>query len=109
MERDLESWIDLLLRDQAVESGTEMEKIGEAFGKGFRRANPPTGYAGRRCRIAGGNPAKVYTIIGEAYDIGIPGKRWVDLDRGAGLPLCTSVADVLLLPWMADESDEVTP
>ena len=30
--------------------GVKAEAIGEAFGRGWRRANPPAGLVGRRCR-----------------------------------------------------------
>jgi len=79
------------------ELADKAEAIGEAFGRGFRRANPPLGLVGRRCgwQYAEGE-MHTGTILTE------PDSDGYALVNRHGELIWACVNDLTLLPWMAE-------
>jgi len=107
---------DLLTRaiayglDDGFESlNQKAEAIGEAFGRGFRRANPPAGLVGRRCRWTILGVTRTGTIR-HVSDDPSEGNVMLLVEHRGALLWCGDAESVALLPWLDDEqSDEVTP
>jgi hypothetical protein len=88
--------------DDGFQSLTDKaEAIGEAFGRGWRRANPPLGLVGRRCTWEYADQMHTGTILMERDT---DGALLVEIDSGD--LVTTALRRVTLLPWT---SDEVTP
>ena len=102
MERDWSAAMDRILDDLCDDNPRSLaaaEAIGEAFGRGFRRANPPDGVVGRRCRWTDGGTTPTGTVRAQ-----LDPDVLVELD--SGLCMLVPAHRLTLLPWQADE---VTP
>jgi len=77
--------------------------LGEQFGLGFRRANPPLGLVGRRCECTKGGVTRVGTIRG-VYENDEVSAVWVEHEDGR---LHQHEAHLIrLLPW-TDDADRL--